>query len=333
MSVRQPKFHSLSEFCGQLKRYDHFLLSCHVNPEGDAIGSMLAMDSLLRRLGKKTTVVCQDRFPERYLACLRDSRWRQVHHFCKRKRRFDALVLTDCPVPDRIGEVQKLIRPETVVFNIDHHVSNTGFGHFNFVKADAAATAEVVYEIFKGLNLKLTRREATDLYIALSTDTGSFKYSNTTANSHRMAADLIATGINIERINDALHGTISLNKIKLYRRLFRRIRTAAQGSIAWVGMTLKDLKHSRTTYEDAEGFIDFLRYMKEVKIAFFMTEFHRRDSVKVSFRGKGPYDVNRIATHFKGGGHKKASGCLMRSSLENAEKEIVRHIRKIYRLL
>jgi len=196
------------------------------------------------------------------------------------------------------------------------------------VYPEAAATAEVVYRIFKGLKMPLSRREAADLYVGLSTDTGSFKYSNTTVDSHRIAADLIATGINIEHINDQVYGTASLNKMKLYQRLFGRIQTARQGSIAWVSLTLRDLKESGTTYEDTEGFIDFLRYLKEVKIAFFMSEWGSRRQVKVSFRAKGNYDVNQIAVHFGGGGHRKASGCILRETLPEAEKRILSFLRK-----
>jgi phosphoesterase RecJ-like protein len=318
----------LAEFCSALRRHQRFLLSCHVNPEGDAIGSMLAVESLLRRLGKKTFMVAEDSFPQRLTNCLPHHRWRQVHHWQKLNLRYDALVLTDCPSLERIGAVEKLIRPETVVFNIDHHISNCYFGRYNYVRPEAAATGEVVYNLFTHLGLTLTRHEAEYLYVALSTDTGSFKYGNTTARSHRVAADLISTGINVEKLTDGLYGGSSLNKIHLYSRLLSRVKTAGGGSIAWVGMKLGDLKRSGATYEDSEGFIDFLRYLKEVKVAFFMTEFHRRNQIKVSFRARGTVDVNRIALRFSGGGHKKASGCIIHASLPEAERQIVKQLLK-----
>lgn len=308
-----------------LKKHRSFLLSCHVTPEGDAIGSMLAMESLLRRLGKKTKVICQDPFPER-LPCLSSSKWSRTSELKGRVPEFDALVLTDCPTLARIGDVRELLKRDTAIFNIDHHISNSRFGHYNFVRPEAAASAEVVLDIFDHLGLKPSKEEAKNLYIGLATDTGSFKYSNTRAKSHLVAAKLIETGIDIEKINDDIHGSYSLKTIKLYSRLLGRVKTAAGGSVAWAAMRRSDLKTTGATDEDAEGFIDFVRYLKGVNISFFMSELADGKSVRVSFRSKGRYDVNTLATFFNGGGHKKASGCTMKSSLENAEKQIVKRI-------
>ncbi len=321
----------LRQFCQALKRHDNFLLSCHVSPEGDAIGSILAVDSLLRRLGKKTTVVCEDPFPER-LTCLSSKRWHRVEDV-KRKRNetFPALVVADCPTLERIGKVRELIDTKTVIFNIDHHVSNCLFGRYNYVLPEAAASGEVVMQIFKSLKIKLTREDATNLYVALTTDTGSFKYGNTTVQSHQIAAELIQAGIDLEKINDELYSTFSLNKIQLYSRLLGRIKTAARGQLAWAVMRRKDLLQSGATYEDAEGFIDFLKYLKEVRVAFFMIEMPDDHEIRVSFRSKGPCDVNQIATSFKGGGHRKASGCTLRGTLEQAEKMILECLQKEFR--
>ncbi len=308
-----------------LKKHKRFLLSCHVTPEGDAIGSMLAMESLLRRMGKKTQVVCQDPFPER-LSCLSNRKWMRTSELKKNNPGFDALVLTDCPTLARIGDVRSILPKDIAIFNIDHHISNDRFGNYNFIRPEAAASAEVVLDIFNYLKLKLTRDEAKNLYVGLATDTGSFKYSNTRAESHVMAAKLIATGLDIEKINDELHGAYSLKTMKLYSRLLGRVKTAAGGALAWSAMSRRDLKETGAGYEDAEGFIDFVRYLKGSKVSFFLTELSDGKSVRVSFRAKGPYDVNRVATFFNGGGHKKASGCTIRASVAEAERQIVKRI-------
>lgn len=317
---------SLAAFCQALKKHNRFLLSCHVSPEGDAIGSIYAMESLLRRLGKKTIVVSEDPFPKR-LYCLNSKRWNQIDQV--KPQKFDALVTADCPTLARIGRVQELINPETVIFNIDHHVSNEYFGKYNYVIPEAAASGEVVYEIFKHFGVKVTKEDATNLYVALSTDTGSFKYGNTTVRSHQVAAELIKTGIDIEAINEDTYATYSLNKIHLYSRLLSRVKTTANGKLAWAVMKKEDLEHSGATYEDAEGFIDFLKYIREVKAAFFMIEM--ANAVRVSFRSKDPYDVNGVATYFKGGGHKKASGCMIPVPLEEAEKMVLARVKKEFR--
>jgi phosphoesterase RecJ-like protein len=318
---------TLADFCRALKGCERYLLTCHVMPEGDAIGSMLAMDSLLRRIGKEVIIICEDAFPER-LHCLSDKRWNRIDSVDRARIEFDALLTTDSPSLKRIGRVQELVRDETVIFNIDHHVSNKYFGHYNYVRPEAAATGEVVMDIFKALELPLTKQEAADLYVAVATDTGSFKYSNTTAESHRRASELLETGIDVERLNEDIYGVYSLKKIKLYSRLLKRVRTTASGAIAWAAMRQDDLKKSGATYEDSEGFIDFLRYMREVKVAFFLSELDGSKGTRVSFRAKGPYDVNSIATHFNGGGHKKASGCVIEMPLKKAERLVLNYLEK-----
>ncbi|MBI4116100.1 MAG: bifunctional oligoribonuclease/PAP phosphatase NrnA [Candidatus Omnitrophica bacterium] len=322
---------SLKTFCDGLKKQNHFLLSSHVSPEGDAVGSLLAIDSLLRRIGKKTTIVNEDVFPERLYCLPHKERWNSLAEIKGKSNRFDALVVTDCPTLERIGRVKELMGPQTVIFNIDHHISNVRFGQYNFVRPEAAASGEVVYDIFKHFKFPLTKEEATSIYVALSTDTGSFKYSNTGIHAHLIAAELIKTGIDVDKINEELYATYSLNKIQLYSRLLGKVQTASGGKIAWVAMKREDLKECNATYEDTEGFIDFLKYLKEVKVAFFLSEMGNPSEVKVSFRSKGSYDVNQIATAFGGGGHKKASGCTIPLSSDEAVEAVLKEIRRQFR--
>ncbi len=318
---------SLSAICQALKKMDNFLLASHVNPEGDAVASVLALDSMLRRLGKKTMIACEDAFPDR-LGCLPNKKWNQAKNISA-SRKFDALVVADCPTLERIGAVNKLLSPQTKIFNIDHHISNTLFGHYNYIQPTASACGEVIYDMFKQFKLKINKDEATALYVSISTDTGSFKYSNTTVKSHQIASELIKTGIDIEFINDALYATYSLEKIQLYSLLLGRVKTSEDGTIAWVGLTKNDLKNTGATYEDTEGFIDFLKYIKEVKFSFFMSEMGGAPNgqVRVSFRSKGRYDVAQVAAKFGGGGHKKAAGCTIQGTLEQATQQILEQIK------
>lgn len=315
---------SLGAICQALKKMDNFLLASHVNPEGDAVASVLALDSLLRRLGKKTMIACEDAFPER-LASLPNTRWNQAKNV-PANRKFDALVVADCPTLERIGAVQKLLSPETKIFNIDHHISNKLFGHYNYIQPTASACGEVIYDMFKQFKMKINKNEATALYVSISTDTGSFKYSNTTVKSHHIASELIKTGIDIERINDGLYATYSLEKIQLYSLLLGKVETSEDGKIAWVGLTKNDLKRTGATYEDTEGFIDFLKYIKEVQFSFFMSEIDN-NQVRVSFRSKGKYDVAQVAAHFNGGGHKKAAGCTIDGTLEQVTERILEQLK------
>ncbi len=318
---------SLSAICQALKKKDNFLFASHVNPEGDAVASVLALESLLRRIGKKTMIACEDPFPER-LACLPSKRWNQAKDV-PASRKFDALVVADCPTLERIGAVQKLLSPQTEIFNIDHHISNTQFGRYNYIQPSASACGEVIYDMFKQFKIKINKEEATALYVSISTDTGSFKYSNTTVKSHQIASELIKTGIDIEQINDALYATYSLAKIHLYSLLLGKVKTSQDGTIAWVALTKNDLKETGATYEDTEGFIDFLKYIKEVQFSFFMSEMgnSQNGQVRISFRSKGKYDVAQVAAKFGGGGHKKAAGCTINGTLEQATDQILEQLK------
>jgi bifunctional oligoribonuclease and PAP phosphatase NrnA len=319
---------SIKELCDGLKQKQSFLLASHVIPEGDAIGSILAMESLLRRLGKKTMIICEDSFPER-LSMLPQDRW-NVASKVTNAPKFDALVVADCPTLERVGAVQKFLTPDTKIFNIDHHVSNVKFGHYNYIQSTAAACGEVIYEIFQQMGVSINQEEAAALYVSINTDTGSFKYSNTTVKSHQITAELIQTGIDIEQINHALHATYSLEKIQLYSILLGKIQRTPDGLIAWAGLTKGNLKETGSSYEDAEGFIDFLRYMKEVRFSFFMIEMdgQQQGNIRVSFRSMGDYDVSPLAVHFGGGGHKKAAGCVIKGDLKEVTEKILAEIKK-----
>ncbi len=317
---------SLAKFCEGLKESKSFLLASHVNPEGDAVACVLAMDSLLRRLGKKTIVGCEDPFPER-LSVLPSKRWNQAKNIPS-DRNFDAILVCDCPTLERIGKTFEFVKPGMKIFNIDHHVTNRMFGTHNYVQPKAAACGEVVYDIFKHFRLPITKDEAICLYVSIVTDTGSFKYGNTSVRCHEIASELIQKGVDVEKINDGLYSIYSLHKIRLYSNLMSKIRTEHHGDVAWVWMSHQDLEESGANYEDMEGFIDFLKYIKNVKYAFFLSENSRPDSIRVSFRSKGNYDASKIAMRFGGGGHTKAAGCTINAPIQEAAKLILKEIYK-----
>lgn len=315
---------SLDVFCRALKKGKSFLLASHVNPEGDAVGSLLAMDALLRRMGKRTVIVCEDPLPAR-LGILSSKNWHRAQDI-KKNLEIDSVVVADCPTLERIGRVLEFLSDDVDIFNIDHHLTNEKFGDFNYIQPRAAACGEVVYEIFKHLRIPIREDEAIALYVAISTDTGSFRFSNTTVKAHRIVAELIQNGLDVEKINEKLYATHSLRKMKLYGRLFTKVRTAYENGVVWVGMTKEDLHESGASFEDAEGFVDFLKNIQEVKFAFFASETEKDNLVRVSIRSKGECDASRVAVRFGGGGHAKASGCMIQGSLEDAARVVLEEV-------
>lgn len=330
MTKQVKKTTSLEAFCKAIKKYDRFLLSCHVLPEGDAIGSLLAMDALLRQLGKKTTIICQDPFPKR-LHCLSSVRWNRYQDIKKKNLKFDALLVTDCATLKRLGDVEKLITPEMAIFNIDHHVSNKAFGDYNYIVPKASASGEVVFEIYKKMRQKISKQAAKDMYIAITTDTGSFRYGNTTPKTFQVASELLESGLDVEALNEEVYSNYSLQKIDLYSRLFKRVKTKFSGKVAWVSVRRSDFTKSKTDFEDIEGFVDFLKLLKEVRIIFIVIELEKRGYVKVSMRARENYDVNKIASRFGGGGHKKASGLTIQDSIASIEQKILEELRKEFK--
>lgn len=327
----KKKASTVRDVCDAIKQYHNFLLSAHIRPEGDSIGSLLAIKYLLLHLGKKVWVVSQDAFPNRLDVMPQDG-WYTLKDLLalREKPNFDACVVVDCPNPGRIGKVQELIRPETAVINIDHHVSNIRFGHYNLVNDRASACGEIIYDLFKELNVPIIKEAALPLYVSISTDTGSFKYSNTTSKTHRVAAELIQTGIDLEYINENLYERFSRRRVSLLTRLLKNIKVAMGGKVIWAIIKTSMRRQTKTTFADTEGFIDFLRSVSGVHIAFILIE-NGKNKYQVSFRAKGHNDVNQIAEAFGGGGHRKASGCSIEGRSDKVVAQILSVIRQYFK--
>ena len=328
---QKGKLSTIEEVCDAIRKHNNFLLSAHIRPEGDSVGSLLAVQSLLTKLGKTAWVVSEDEFPDRLDLMPKDG-WHTVREIKKLKKKphFDACVVVDCPNPTRMGSVQELIGRDTTIINIDHHVSNARFGHYNLVNDRAAACGEIVYDLFKQFKIPITKTEAVPIYISISTDTGSFKYSNTTSKTHLVASELIQTGIDLEEINENLYERCSHSRLNLLADLLDEIKVEMGGKVVWAVVKSAMLRKTKTTFEDTEGFIDFLRSMSGVRIAFILIE-NEKSMYQVSFRSKGSDDVNQIAEAFGGGGHRKASGCTIDGPPEKAARRIVAVIRRYFK--
>jgi len=321
------KLSTLSEVARAIKAHKTFLLAAHVRPEGDSIGSLLALKCLLEKLGKKPWIVSPDPFPKR-LDVMPKNGWRTLEYLegLSNPPRFDACIVVDCPNLHRMGKIKEWIGPETKIINIDHHVSNIKFGDYNLVNDRAAACGEIIYDLFKKFRVPITKEAALPIYVSISTDTGSFRYSNTSAKTHRIAADLIQAGLNSERVNEKLYERSSCYRVSLLADILKKIKMALGGRVAWTVITAGMMKKSNTVFEDTEGFVDYLRSVDAAEVAFIMIE-TGKNKYQVSFRAKGINDVNRIAEALGGGGHRKSAGCTIEGSLAKASQQILSVIR------
>ncbi len=322
---------SLSKVLAAIRRHKKFLVTAHVDPEGDAVGSQLAMASLLRRMGKKAVMIDEDPPPA---SCMFLPRINSITLYKDLKGKgagkFDCAVILDCPTIERTGRVKELIGKDMAVINIDHHVSNDMFGGVNWVDPGAAAVGEMIYELFKKFKLGLTGDEAEMIYSAILTDTGSFRYSNTSAGTHVIAAELIGKGVDMNAIYEHFFELRPFQTTRLLGQVLSGIKRSEDEKIVWAWITNKMLKESGAKASDTDNFIGFPRAVKGCKAAVLFKETDRNGVFKVSFRGKKGVNVNKIAAKFGGGGHAAASGCtLTAANRGQAERKILNEVAKV----
>ncbi len=300
----------LKKICRQIKKYNNFLIASHTNPEGDALGAQLGFYNLIKKLGKSGIIVSQDALPYGYDFLPGNKLIRPLNKTSKRID-FDCFVVLDCADLKRTGEVYKLNIGNKPVLNIDHHISNKFFGDINWVEPFASSSSEMIYKLFKRLRLRLDKETALVLYTGIMTDTGSFRYSNTSSFTHQAAACLLEFGIDVVQVYRSTYENISLSDVKSLLKLLGSIKFYAQGKIAWFKMS-KDVTYRKKPCVDlADLALSFGRAIKAVEAVVLFKENLKKRQVRVNLRSQGRVDVNKIAILFGGGGHKTAAGCTL----------------------
>lgn len=294
-----------------------FFLAGHLNPDGDTIGSMLAIASVLKRLGKKVRLFSQDPVPDN----LRFLPHMKIIHSRLPKRRFDAAILLECSTPARGGNLEPVLRRAGTVVNIDHHKTSEFYGDINIVEPHSSSTAEIVYRLFFNMNVNITRREATCLYTGIVTDTGRFHFPATSPRTLEVASRLLETGFKFSRINDLLYATKAAEALKILGRALESMEFKAGGRLAALTLKLSDFKEFDARSEHSENVINFGMMPPGVKAAVMFRE--EADRITVTFRSRGHLDVSMVAKQFGGGGHRNASGCRLKGSLEEAREKVL----------
>lgn len=310
--------HSPAAILDTLKAYDHILLTGHVNPDGDAIGSLVAMQEFLEGLGKQVVSVVDDDIDDKFLFL--DGAKKIVRPDVVETDATWLFVVLDATAADRTGDVEGLIKGP--VLNIDHHVSNLHFADVECVRPDYAATGEVLTELFLTWNAAITTSMAMALYMAMATDSGFFSFSNTTGHTLRMAAALVDAGARPDVISEHLEAQ-SLVKLRALSEVLRHIELFAGSRVSGITFTPEVMKY---TGEHTGGYIDYARSLKGVDVAFTV-KYIGPEETRVSLRSKG-VDVNAIAAAFGGGGHVRAAGCTIKAPLMDAKKMLIKEIQK-----
>lgn len=304
-----------------LKSKKSFLLVGHAMPDGDALGSVLALGMALKKMGKQVQIVMPDPPGEFYSFLPEFSSIIDVDRV--REDEVEVVVALDCASMERTKGVMRLLEQSPCVINIDHHVSNTNYGDYNLVKDQVSATGEIVYEVIRDLGVALDASIATCIFVAIATDTGSFKYANTTSQTHQVIAELMTYDINPASVMRQLFDIKPLAHMHLLGVALKNLKMDSQWQMAWTILTQEDFDDVEASNQDAEGIIDHVKAVAGIEVAVFFRETENR-KVKVGFRSHEWVDVNEIAQQFGGGGHARAAGCLVKGPISEVVEKVLK---------
>jgi phosphoesterase RecJ-like protein len=326
MSSPQTTNPDLTAVAEAIRSADRFLVTTHENPDGDALGSLLASKLALDSLGKDSVMYLggQAPLPAEYAFMPLDDLSRTVPADADER----VLLALDCANENRLGpDAERLLRAR-VVINVDHHHDNTAFGHVNVIVADASSTGEVLHDLFRELGVETTPEIAEALYIAIVTDTGRFQYANTTPKAHRLAAELLERGADVHKVFQGIYESVQFAKLKLLARALERAQVYEGGRVVVSHLLRTDFADVGAAEPYSEGIIDFLRAVEGADMAVLIREppGPGRPARKVSLRSSADeLDVSAIArASGDGGGHRQAAGFSSERSIE----EITEFVRK-----
>ena len=313
---------SFAEIAYALREHQRIVVLSHVRPDGDAFGSQLGLALSLRELGKDVTVWNEDGMLDKY------SFLPGADLLSKpptEPQTFDLAVALDTATQQRLGTAGDAVRSNRWI-NIDHHPSNPRYGDLVHIDPIAPATGQIIFELLAKENLPCSAETAENLFVAISTDTGSFQYPNTTARTFEIGAELLKRGVNVGRVSQLLYEAYPRRRAELLRELLATMRFEADGRVASFSLSLETTSALGVKAEDNEGLIDHLRAIEGVVVAVFFEELIE-GKVRVSMRSKSEAaDVSAICQRFGGGGHKLAAGARVRGTLAEVEQRVLEAI-------
>ena len=314
-------------FLDFVHQHSRFLLMTHVRPDADALGSELALAEALESVGKQVRVVIASSLPPRYDFMDPQKRVEQFESPGERFRDVDAIIILDTGTWNQLGEFAPFMKSLQVgKMVIDHHRTQDDLGAVQLVDITAEATGRLVYEAFQTLKVPLTKTSASNIFAALATDTGWFRHPSTSPRTLQLAEELVRAGANPTELYDAIYEQSSLGRLKLIGRCLDRMQVAMNGKVAYIEVFQKDFPETGATPADTEDLINFPRTVEGVEVGLLFIE-QLGGATKVSFRSRSKIDVDKIAEHFGGGGHRLASGATIPETLAIAREKVLEVIR------
>jgi phosphoesterase RecJ-like protein len=309
-----------------INEHNDFLVVSHIQPDGDAASSTYVMGYMLERLGKAFTMINEGAMPTKF-----DYLWGsdRVIDFSRQQpdRPFHNVISVDCADFSRMGKISALFDDRAQLLNIDHHPTNDRFGSCQLIKEDAAATVQILYDLAAELLLSPTLEFGECIYTGLLTDTGGFRYSNTSPQVMQIGANLLALGVPGAVIAEQVLERLTYSQIVLLQKALSTLAFSHNRQLAWLSVTLDDLKQSGASSEDLDGLVNYPRNVEGVEVGMLFKE-KEPGVVKVSLRSAGKVDVARIAQSMGGGGHVRAAGCTILGTLEQTILIMVQEVGK-----
>lgn len=316
----------MEEVIKLIQESNNIYIASHVQPDGDNIGSILALGMAIKKLKGKVNILKVDDIPLDYhflpnLELIKEHDADQP---------IDLFIALDSSDIDRLGLGKQFALRANKIINIDHHVTNDNFGHINIVSTSSGATGEIIYKIIKKMGVEIDKDIATCLYTAISTDTGSFMYSSTSHITHLIVADLLKVGIDNNYINVNLYQSRSIERTRLFINSLNKLECFLDGKIGIIAVTQEMLRDNNTKLEDTEGIVSFIRDIDSIEVACLLKEIDNNE-IKVSLRSKKEIDVSKICNKFNGGGHVRAAGCTIYGKIDDAKQLILEEIKIAFR--
>ncbi len=309
----------------EIRKHQRFCVIGHQRPDGDCIGSQLALTQALESEGKDVCCWNQDPIPQklRFL----DPANRLAKPKEGERYEFDCVIAVDSASLDRVGTLNTHIENRKVLINIDHHASNTRYGDINWVSPNEPSSGELIYRLIRTARWALKASIADCLFTAISTDTGSFQYPTTRPSTYEIAGDLVDKGADLAKICDEVYQSYPLSRVKLLKHVYNHFKLKDDNKIAYFWLKPADYQRTGATREDTEGLIDHIRDIDPVIVACLFEELEP-EVTRISLRSKSPFvNVNDIAKQFDGGGHKAAAGARIQGKLLTTQRRVVKAIR------
>lgn len=308
----------VNEIIAAIRDGKNFLITSHIRLDGDALGSELALCLLLSALGKKALVYNQDATPAHYrFLPAAESIVQELGDV----EQYDAAFILDCSELERVGDQAAKIGTIQKLINIDHHISNGGFSRIRMLDPQASSTGELIFRLIKEMGHPLTKDICSNLYAAIITDTGGFRYSNTRRETFLAAASLVENGADPQWISEHIYESDPPAKLKLLAKTMETLSFDPERKIGSLVVTRKALAETGASLEMTEGFVDIPRTVQGVSIAVLYTQIDE-NYFKLSIRSKGKVNVEKIAKQFGGGGHVNAAACRIEGSIEEVKRKI-----------